>query len=116
MRKQKDIINNRLARIAAAQPAPSIEGASPFASKPRRNRPQRREERIKTFKPGKVFFGRNLSTRCVVNDLTTHGAHISLDHDEILPDKIVLRFDQSLKTYQARIAWRGEREYGLCFL
>lgn len=126
MKKRKDIINQRLARIAAAPPAQQAAAplcarqsgplSGPLSAPARQKRPRRGEERVKTFKPGKLVFGRGAEMRCVVSDVSGGGARIMMDRGDEPPDRVTLILDHAPLPRPARIAWRGEKEYGLCYL
>ena len=118
MKKRKDVINQRLARIAAAPPvrgaAAPLSAQMSAPSQPKR--PRRAEERVKTFKPGKLVFGRGAETRCVVSDVSSGGARVIMDRGDVLPDTVTLILDHAPSPRPARIVWRSDKEYGLCYI
>lgn len=54
--------------------------------------------------------------RCVVSDVSGGGARIMMDRGDEPPDKVTLVLDHAPLPRPARIVWRGEKEYGLCYL
>lgn len=109
MKRSKGILDQRLAKIAAA-PKPAARGnARPLND-------MRRSERKTVFKPAVITYGQGNVAKCVVNNLSVEGARIAIDRADTFPAHVRLIFDTGAKARNAEIVWGENRQYGLSFV
>lgn len=109
MKRSKGILDQRLARIAAA-PKPAALGIA------RRRKDARRSERQTTFKPATIAYGRDNVAHCIVNNLSADGARVAIDRGgDTFPVRVRLKLDAGAVARNADIVWRKNNEYGLSF-
>lgn len=113
MRKDTDRLSQRIAALNAARPA-ACDIPDPPPKKSRRV--ERKEQREKTFRFGRVFVRKDIAYKCIVRDISPSGARVTLEGRFELPDIVLLRIDQSAFARKARVAWRLDEEAGLEFL
>jgi hypothetical protein len=102
----------RLAAIAAGKPALAPEKKPATAHKG----PQRRnDERLPSYKFGRIVLPGGISARCILTDLSASGARIAIEGATDLPETVILAIDQTGRRYRARVAWRRGHEAGLSF-
>lgn len=107
---EQDFVAKRLA---------AITNAKPLACPPATTTNKARRERLtrhSVFRLARIFISKMDSIRCVVVNLSADGARITMEDAYALPDTVTLRFDQSGVRRKARVAWRQDRDIGLCFI
>ncbi|MEM9616331.1 MAG: PilZ domain-containing protein [Pseudomonadota bacterium] len=107
---EHDFVAKRLAAITNAKPL-----ACPPATTTNKAK-RKRLTRHSVFRLARVFISKMDSIRCVVVNLSADGARITMEDAYALPDIVTLRFDQSGVRRKARVAWRQDRDIGLCFI
>lgn len=110
-RKTKDQLARRLAAISHT--LQQANGSLPQKSSAHRQKS--RDPRIQTFKPAKVFTGRNTSIPCIVLNVSVGGVRIAVDGAVDLPGDVILKFDRTGETRSARVVWQDRNEYGLSY-
>lgn len=77
----------------------------------------RKESRQRTFLKGRILFNKGASSMdCLVRDLSTTGARLSLTETATLPDSFELYIPQRDKTYRASLRWRRSDGIGITFV
>lgn len=109
MKRSKGILDQRLAKIAAA-PRPVGLGMA------RARKDARRSERRKVFKPAVIIYGRGAEAQCIVNNISAGGARIAIDRGDAFPVDVTLKFDHAAPARKARIVWSKDKEHGLEFM
>lgn len=76
----------------------------------------RKEVRQRTFLKGRIVFNKGASSMdCLVRDMSTCGARLSLSETSTLPDAFELYIPQKDKTYRSSLVWRHEDGVGITF-
>ena len=109
MKRAKGILDQRLAKIAAA-PKPAA------ASVARRRKDARRSERKTVFQPAVIAYGQGNTAQCVVSNLSAEGARIAINRADAFPARVRLIFDTGARARHAEIVWSANTEYGLSFV
>lgn len=108
MKRSKDILDQRLAKIATA-PRPAASGVT------QRRKDARRSERRTIFKPAVITYGQGAAAQCVVNNISAEGARIAIDRADRFPAHLALKFGHGAPARHAEIIWSKNGEYGLSF-
>ena len=75
---------------------------------------RRRVQRTRVFKSAKIFSGQSIRD-CVVRDISTLGACLSLISTAYIPDTFDLSFDAGRTLRSCRTAWRTGSQIGVEF-
>jgi hypothetical protein len=110
-------LERRLARIASASVVASSEPApKPNPKpKPKANASRRTADREETYKFGVAEVGGGCRLLCIVRDISTAGARLSVDNPECFPPAFVLQVPMLSLVRRATVRWRSERELGVSF-
>lgn len=77
----------------------------------------RKEVRLRTFLKGRIVFnGGNASMDCLVRDLSTAGARLTLSETAALPDGFDLEIPAKDRVYKATLRWRRSDGVGVAFV
>jgi hypothetical protein len=77
---------------------------------------RRSRARQKSFLKGHIYFDEGRSCLdCLVRNLSSLGAKLTVSNLTELPDLIEVSIPKKKKTYPARILWRGNDEIGVSF-
>lgn len=77
----------------------------------------RREIRQRTFLKGRILFNKGASSMdCLVRDMSSSGARLSLTETTVLPETFDLYIPQKEKTYRSTLAWRRADGVGITFV
>ena len=107
----KSKLETRLERLASA---PAVKAPLTISPSPLRQI-QQRAPRVPAFKFGIVSFcGKRAN--CMVLDLSSKGARISLDSAENLPESVRLAIPQHSLRIDATVRWQRGSEVGLQFV
>lgn len=109
MRRSNSIIDKRIEKITATAKRHSLTMS-------RRRKETRQSDRKTVFKPASLAYGEANATHCIVNNISTHGARITIDRNDAFPQQVTLKIDLSAISYDAQIMWCKDKEYGLRFL
>jgi diguanylate cyclase (GGDEF)-like protein len=82
-----------------------------------RNENRRAERRNRVFKRGRIIFGDGFSTiDCMIRDLSTRGARISVEDQLVVPMRFSFAVLDSGEVYSAARRWQRGRSIGVEFL
>jgi len=109
--KDKDLISRRLTAIKAASAA---QFDAPEAARPSRNK--RASERQTVYRFARLVLPDRSVVNCIMKDVSTGGAKIVLEGNIAMPQRVLLKVDQTGQTKRARVAWQNETEVGLQFI
>ena len=57
-----------------------------------------------------------LSSVCVIRDLSKTGARALVDHPANIPDAVILELNRTRIRHNCKVVWRGDFEVGLQFI
>ena len=79
---------------------------------------KKREARKSLRQPGWITLEGGFAARqCVVEDMSTAGAKITVDHPEVLPAKLRLAFARDARTGRTcQVIWRRGKSLGVKFV
>jgi hypothetical protein len=78
---------------------------------------RRSSPRQRRLHGGKIVFNNNASTiSCVIRDLSSQGARLSVASPIGIPEWFDLRVDRNGACYSAQVAWRSHDQIGVTFL
>lgn len=109
MRRSNSIIDKRIEKITATAKRHTLTMS-------RRRKETRQSDRKTVFKPASLAYGETNTTHCIVNNISSHGARITIDRSDVFPQQVTLKIGQSAMCYNAQIIWCKNKEYGLYFL
>ena len=112
MARKKDLINTRLNAISSAKPA--LFSVPQEASTRQKASP--REERKAVYWQGSLEVGSRQKLACIIRDISSSGARISIQGACRLPEKIVLRCANNGVVKSARVVWYDNEQAGVVFL
>jgi hypothetical protein len=75
---------------------------------------RRRVQRTGIYKGAKVAMDESLCD-CIVRDISSLGARLSITNARSVPDRFSLTFDTARTMHACRIAWRSSTEVGVEF-
>lgn len=104
-------LNQRLQRIAAS---PSLSLPSQGAALGTKSN-KRAGHREKTYKFGTLSIGRNNTIKCIVLDISSFGARISLENATRLPLEARLSIPQMGFDRKVNVRWQKDSEAGVSF-
>jgi len=88
---------------------------SQLLSEPKAER--RSSSRQRRLLGGKIVFNNNASTiDCIIRDLSSQGARLSVASPVGIPEWFDLRVDRNGACYPAQVAWRSHDQIGVTFL
>ena len=77
---------------------------------------RRNVQRTRVLRNAKIIVSHRSSiVHCTLQNLTSHGACISLASTYRLPDSFDLTFDHGRSRRQCRVMWRTGNKLGVCF-
>jgi hypothetical protein len=78
---------------------------------------RRSERRHRTLKGALLNFNNGFGNlECVLRDMNSNGARISMGHTEGIPTRFTLKVSGEKKPVEALVRWRTPRDVGLSFL
>ena len=78
---------------------------------------RRATARVRSFIGGRIVFNnRNSSVDCLIRNVSSNGARISLLGAVTIPDEFDLVIPVQSRSCRARIAWRRADEFGVQFI
>ena len=77
----------------------------------------RQGERVRALLRARIIFNnRNSTIDCLIKNISTSGAKISLGNTISVPSEFDLEVPQRARTYRARIVWRDAEALGVTFI
>jgi hypothetical protein len=76
---------------------------------------RRRAARQRTFKAGKIEFGRAGGVRCMIRDLSSTGALLEIGAPTDLPNEFVLVVLSNHEQRACEVVWRQRHRFGVAF-
>jgi ribosomal protein S1 len=78
--------------------------------------PERRKSaRLRVLKNAKLIIEKSSVIDCVVRNLTSVGARVTISNTTALPEKLEMTFDRGRTIRSCRIVWRTLNETGIEF-
>jgi ribosomal protein S1 len=78
--------------------------------------PERRKSaRLRVLKNAKFIIGKSSIIDCVVRNLTSVGARVTISNTTNLPEKLEMTFDRGQTIRSCRVVWRTLNETGIEF-
>ena len=108
-KQNKDVLNRRLSALTAAKPM----DAPPPKSK---RRVERSAERKSAYRFARLILPDGATVNCIVKDISAKGAKVMIEGNFGLPQKMILKIDQTGQSVRAGLVWQDETEAGLAFV
>ncbi len=111
MAKDKDRITRRLTAIKTASAAQFDAPEAPRGSRDKRTSP-----RHTIYRFARLVLPDRSVMNCIMKDVSAGGAKVVIEGNVAMPQRVLLKVDQTGETKRARVAWQNETEVGLQFL
>lgn len=112
MAKDKDRLSQRLVSIKTSSAAQIDKPLPP----PRTARTAREAARANVFRFGRIVLADRSILKCIIKDVSAGGVRVAIEANVALPERLILKIDQTGQTKLARVAWQKESEAGLQFI
>jgi hypothetical protein len=76
---------------------------------------RRRLQRTKVLRSVKIILDHSPMVSCILHNLTSEGACLSVANTDCLPDNFELTFERGRTRRQCRVMWRTQTRLGVSF-